>query len=261
MRLQFRRTNPGHRWSVPWSVPIWLNSHCQSTRLAYAVRMARKEASGASETHGSNEILGIIMVAAALLLVTALFSYDRNDLASNGVPPNAQTHNWIGPIGATLASALFRVSGAGVFLVPVFLFIFGLSGFFDVLACSRRFWLWAPLLFFTCMGTLDLYSNELNLNINADSGYAGGVLGMAMNKLVFNHFGRIGATIIFVTAYVISLISLSNIQLAEWLPLRQRRTETPGAGDDMSGEEKALARRSKGLEKQARQLQEPAEKS
>ena len=54
------------------------------------------------------------MVALALLLVASLFSYDRNDLASNRVPPNAQAHNWIGPIGAHLAYGIFVVCGGAL---------------------------------------------------------------------------------------------------------------------------------------------------
>ena len=202
------------------------------------------------------------MIAVALLLVAALFSYDRNDLASNRVPPNSETHNWIGPIGAHLASLLFAISGAGAFLVPVFLFMFGLAGWLEALAYLRQRWLWALLLFAVCMGTLDLYSDDLRLSINDESGRAGGVLGMAMNKVLFNHFGRVGATIIFGTCYLISLLSLTNIELGSWLRnLWQRRSESVEETADMSSEEKALARRAKELERQARQLEEQVEKS
>ncbi|MFO1501288.1 MAG: DNA translocase FtsK, partial [Verrucomicrobiota bacterium] len=122
--------------------------------------------------------------------------------------------------------------------------------------------LWALLLFFICMGTLDLYSDDLNLNINVDSGRAGGVLGMAMNKVLFNHFGRVGATIIFLTGYLISILALTNIQLAEWIRDRwQNRGQPAEDTADMSSEEKALARRAKELERQARQLQEQVDKS
>lgn len=224
--------------------------------------MARKDASSASEVHGWNEILGIIMVAVALLLAASLFSYDRNDLASNRVPPNAEAHNWIGPIGANLAAALFTISGAAAFLVPVFLLIFGLACFFETLAYLRKRWLWALLLFCICMGTLDLYSDDLNLNVNVDSGRAGGVLGMAMNKVFFNHFGRVGATIIFATCYLLSLLALTNIQLTDWIrDLWRGRSGPDEEPADMTAEEKALARRAKELERQARQLQEQVEKS
>src|SRR6478672_3250381 len=113
--------------------------------------MARKEASGRSEARSWNEIVGIIMVAVALLLVAALFSYDRNDLASNRVPPNAQTHNWIGPIGANLAYALFALCGGGAFLVPILLFIFGVARFFETLGFVAQRWWWGPDLLFACM--------------------------------------------------------------------------------------------------------------
>ena len=228
--------------------------------------MARKEASGASESKSWNEILGIIMVATALLLVAALFSYDRNDLASNRVPPNAQVHNWIGPIGANLASWLFFVFGAGALLLPVLLVMFSLAGFFDVFSYLRQRRLWAILLLLACMGTLDLYSDDLNwARINFEAGRAGGLIGMEMNKLFFNHFGRAGATIIFATCYLISILSLTNIQLMDYLrPLWQRARAKPEADElpsDMSSEEKALAKRARELERQARQLQEQVDKT
>jgi DNA segregation ATPase FtsK/SpoIIIE, S-DNA-T family len=225
--------------------------------------MARKEASGSSEPQGWNEIIGIIMVAVALLLTAAVFSYDRYDLASNRVPPNAQARNWIGPIGAHLAYGLFYVSGAGAFLIPALLLLIGLASFFEKLAYLRQRKLWAGVLLFTCMGALDLYSENLNLaDINKDAGRAGGFLGEVMNTLVFGHFGIVGATIIFVTLYLLSLISLTNFQLLDWLrPLWQRRADAPGTPDDLSSEERSLERRAKELEKQARKLQEQVEQS
>jgi S-DNA-T family DNA segregation ATPase FtsK/SpoIIIE len=225
--------------------------------------MARKEAAAPHEAHGWNEIIGIIMVALALLLVAALFSFDRNDLASNRVPPNAQIHNWIGPIGANLASALFLVFGAGSFLLPVLLVLFGLTGFFEAFAYLRHRRIWGCVFLLTLMGTLDLYSDDLNwVNINGEAGRAGGLLGLEMNRLVFNHFGRVGATIIFATSYLISLLALTNLQLTDWVRgLWHKRSEIEEEPEDMSAEEKALARRAKELEKQARQLQDQVDKS
>jgi S-DNA-T family DNA segregation ATPase FtsK/SpoIIIE len=228
--------------------------------------MARKEAAAATDTHGWNEIIGIIMVATALLLVAALFSYDRADLASNRVPPNAQVHNWIGPIGAHLAYCLFLVFGAAAFLLPALLVMFSLAGFFDVFAYLRHRRLWALTLLLTCMGTLDLYSSDLHwTTIDSEAGRAGGLIGMTMNSLVFNHFGRVGATIIFVTLYIVSLLSLTNLRITDWIRERwQRRHEGAEPAEDtsdMTAEEKALQRRAKELEKQARKLQEQVEKS
>src|SRR5262249_10201675 len=149
-------------------------------------------------------------------------------------------------------------------LLPVLFVIFSLGGFFDAFAYLRRRRLWGLVLLLTCMGTLDLYSDDLNwANINSEGGRAGGLIGMELNQLIFNHFGRVGATIIFVTCYLISLISLTNLQLTEWVRAQwRRRQEGPEpVSEDVTAEEKALERRAKELEKQARKLQEQVDKA
>jgi S-DNA-T family DNA segregation ATPase FtsK/SpoIIIE len=66
-------------------------------------------------------ILGVALIAAALLLAIALASYHRADSAINTVS-GGQTLNWIGPIGAWAADALLTLFGpiAGAW-VPIML--------------------------------------------------------------------------------------------------------------------------------------------
>jgi S-DNA-T family DNA segregation ATPase FtsK/SpoIIIE len=230
--------------------------------------MARKAAADSVYTRSSSDIVGIILLAFALLLSVALFSYDRNDLSFNNSSPNHPVHNWIGPIGANSAYGLFFVFGAAAYLLPVLLLGFGLAGFFDILAYLHRrsLWVWGALLLFACMGVLDLYSDSLNLTINKDSARAGGLIGWAMNDKIFGNFGRVGATIVFSTVYLISLLYLTNFRLGEWLrTLWQHRMEALETGSasppGSSLDEKALERRARDLQKQARKLQEQVETS
>ena len=83
--------------------------------------MARKAGSEPADTHGFNDIVGIIFLALAFLMLVALFSYDRNDLAINSIPPNRQIHNWIGIFGARSGYGLFFVFGAAAYMLPVIL--------------------------------------------------------------------------------------------------------------------------------------------
>lgn len=224
--------------------------------------MARKAASDSIRTDSSSDIIGIILLALALLLSVSLFSYDRNDVPLNLSSPNNPPHNWIGSIGAYTAYGLFFVFGAAAYLLPMLLLGFGLAGFFDILAYLHRrsLWVWGALLLLACMGMLDLYSEGLRLTINKDSGRAGGLIGMVMNHAVFDHFGRVGATIVFATVYLISLLYLTNFQLGDWLrTLRERRLEVPDDPGDFTADEKGLERRARDLEKQARKLQEQVE--
>src|SRR5262249_43914539 len=92
--------------------------------------------------------------------------------------------------------------------------------------------------------------------------YTGGLLGHTMHQLVFRHFGKAGATIIFCTLYIIRLIFLTNFQLGPWLRARLTALRRRSAADsdpdnkEWSPEEKVLARKARELERQARKLQE-----
>ena len=160
--------------------------------------MARKESQAPVPHRGFSDIIGIILIAAALLLLVAQLSFESSDVAFNKVPPNKMAHNWIGQAGALGASGLFFLFGAGAFVLPILLLLFGLGYLFEFLAYLKRRWAWAAVLFFTCLGAADLYSHKLETlkhNLNAPS--AGGLIGQAMNDMVFGHFGVPGASIIF----------------------------------------------------------------
>ena len=208
--------------------------------------MARKESTDSTSARGFGDIIGVVLIAGAFLLMVSLFSFDRHDLATNVVPPNKNTHNWIGPIGAWTANLLFKGFGATVYLLPMVLLAFGLGYLFQGLAYLRTRWVWAALLFVCCMGLLDLYTDKalldelatnpklpvnaflerIALNMNASS--AGGITGLHLNQIIFKHFGTVGATIIFLALYFISLLFLTNFRLGDWLRgLWVRKPVTP----------------------------------
>jgi S-DNA-T family DNA segregation ATPase FtsK/SpoIIIE len=223
--------------------------------------MARKDSSGTAPPRGFSDIIGIVLIAGALLLLVAQLSFDRYDIDSNRVPPNQSVHNLIGTAGAFGAHVLFRLFGGGAFVLPVLLLLFGLGYLLCFLSYLQRRWLWAGILFLTCLGFFDLYSGyfeTLRQNMNAP---AGGYVGKLMNDLVFRHFGMPGATIIFCTAYIISLIFLTNFHIGDWL--RNRVIPPPREAEDdksLSPEERLLVRRARDLEKQVGKLQEQLER-
>src|SRR5262245_16680587 len=224
--------------------------------------MARKEPKQAAHPRGFSDIIGIVLIAIGLLLLVAQLSFDRLDVAANRYPPNVTPHNWIGKVGAFGANGLFFLFGAGAFVLPILLLVFGLGYLFEFFAYLKRRWIWAAVLFLACLGFFDTYSHyweNLRQNLNAPS--AGGLIGKTMNDLLFGHFGTPGATIIFATLYVISLIFLTNFKLGEWLRSFFSRQPKDVDDSDWTPEEKALARRARELERQARKLQEHVDKS
>ncbi|HEY6170296.1 MAG TPA: DNA translocase FtsK [Verrucomicrobiae bacterium] len=229
--------------------------------------MARKDP--ASQTHhGWHDVIGIVLISLSLLLFVAFFSFDAGDLSVNRRPPNPNYRNWIGPVGAHLANWSFFVFGAAAFIGPVLLLGFGLAHLLQLLAYLRRRWVWALVLFVSCMGMLDLYTSAfgaIRRNLNAPS--AGGFIGMTMNNVLFGKFGTVGATIIFTTLYVISLMFLTNFQFGEWF--RRKWAEKFGgelpedeeASARLSPEERALARKERELKQEADRLRKQLDKA
>jgi DNA segregation ATPase FtsK/SpoIIIE, S-DNA-T family len=225
--------------------------------------MARKD-STQSQPHGLNDVIGILLGAAALLLMVALLSYDPHDLTANFVPPNNPLHNRAGPLGAWTALVLFRTFGVAAFMIPVLLLIYGLGYLFQFLAYLQRRWLWGAILLLCCMGLASMFEKDVRLlqrlqvTLNAPS--VGGYTGHFFYKYVLRHFGKIGATIVLGAVYLVSLIYLTNFKLGEWC--RQwwsRRVE--GKAAPLTSGEQDLERRARDLEKQARKLQEQLDKT
>ena len=225
--------------------------------------MARKDSQRDAHVRGFGDVIGIVLLAGALLLVVAQFSFHPFDLSSIHNPPNNPVRNWIGPFGAGIAYGLFFIFGAGAFVLPVLMSVFGLGHLMEFFAYLKRRWPWGLVLFFCCLGLLDLYSahfESLRRNLHVTS--AGGVIGATMNDLIFRNLGAFGATTIFFTLYAISLLYLTNFRLGEWLRTKWSERGEPVVDDaSWTPEEKALAKRARDLEKQAKKLQEQVEKS
>jgi len=225
--------------------------------------MARKESRNTEASRGFSDIIGIVLIAGAVLLLIAQFSFDRYDINTNRVPANQTVQNWIGPAGAFTAYGLFFLFGAWAFVLPVILMVFALGYLFDLFAYLKQCWIWALVLFFSGLGFFDLYSHtpfleNLRQNLNAPS--AGGATGQLLNRLFFGHFGTPGATILYVTTYIVSLLYLTSFQLGSWLQKLWRERQIlreAGAKEakTWSPEEKALALQAADLQRQTRKLQ------
>lgn len=237
--------------------------------------MPRREADANEPRQRPVGFAGLVLLGTWLLLLAALLSFDRFDLAANREPPNDPAHNWIGRFGATTAGMLFFGLGASAYLIPILGLGFSIAQLFSGMPAFRRKWPWAVLILLTCAGALDLATNQalverlarhqpapnagfierLTLNLSAPS--AGGVVGMNLNRYCFGYFGPVGASVLFGALYLVGLYGLTNFHALDWLRgfvSRQwaRWQETPPA-------EKELERRAKSLAKEARRLQDRLE--
>src|SRR5205809_5414091 len=99
--------------------------------------MARKKPK-AAHLRGLSDVIGIVLIASAVLLLVAQLSFDPNDVAANRIPPNENPSNWIGRAGAHSATFLFRLFGAGAYVLPLLMLSFGFGYLFEFLSYLTR---------------------------------------------------------------------------------------------------------------------------
>ena len=224
---------------------------------------------GENSKNGLNDVIGIALLALALLLFVAQLSFDRYDLASVRIPPNKEIHNWIGAIGAHLAWFTFLPLGLAAYLLPWILAAFGLAYLLNFLGYLRERlrWclLWTALLFVSLTGLLHLLNQVAwvaDVRTNLYTHFAGGWLGyltygrMARYDYGFCLLGGLGATIVYAALGLISLLFLTNFQLGHWIRALTQGEKSAPENEFKSAEEIDLAKRAQELEKQKRKLEE-----
>jgi S-DNA-T family DNA segregation ATPase FtsK/SpoIIIE len=220
--------------------------------------------SNSDAPRGSGEITGLLLLLLAVLLLIAQWSFNGRELAFLHTPPNPTTTNWFGNCGTNLAYGTFFAFGLTAYVIPFVLAVFGIGHVSRWLTSfrERRWWLglWAALFIFSLAGFLD----RMDVPLAAARKYiyapwAGGWLGHAIWQYGFWNFGPVGASAIYLTLILISLLFLTNFRLSQWLQFFFPKRDELAAGK--SPDEAALARRARDLEKQSKKLQEQVEKA
>ena len=176
------------------------------------------------------------------------------------------------PLGAYLAWGSFLPFGLVGYLLPFLLALFGVAYLLNFLSYlrDRLRWslLWAGMLLLALTGLLYMMDSagmfgKVHERIGADS--AGGLLGRVTfgqtqhYNYGFSLLGNLGATIIYATLALISLLFLTNFRLGPWI--QGLIDKEPVKSAAKPAEESALDQRARDLQKQAKKLQQEVERS
>ena len=221
--------------------------------------MSRKSPSE-SEHRGFADVIGVALLAAALLLLVAQFSFDHCDIPALCNPPNKPAHNWIGPLGAHLAHWFFMLFGIGAYVLPVLFAAFGLGYLFSFLGYLRQHsrWnvMWAVILVMSLTGLLHLMDGSAlakSVILRIGAPFFGGYLGYVPYEYFLWMLGSVGAVIVYSTLCLISLLFLTGFRLGEWL--RRGFSKEPSTAG-LTPEEATLERKARDLQKQAKKLED-----
>jgi S-DNA-T family DNA segregation ATPase FtsK/SpoIIIE len=163
-----------------------------------------------------NEILGILLMALAVLIFLSLFSYVPEEdylLTSHGF--SERTGNLIGPVGQMLASALVLAFGYFGYIISLMLLLWGLNRLLDTdtaVLIRRTLYLLGVMIFLGALAGLIYPMDESpDLQQRAAAIRAGGMVGSAVAYFMLRYLHVFGAYLVTITALLVLLTALTGI--------------------------------------------------
>ncbi|MDP9132380.1 MAG: DNA translocase FtsK 4TM domain-containing protein, partial [Nitrospirota bacterium] len=177
-------------------------------------------------SHVKREVIGVLLIAAGLLILLSLVSFfpgDAKSIAVSGTAGN-QPKNMIGSVGALVAAASFYTIGGAAYLFPLLLGLLGARCFMPIPLTVRLRNAGSGVAAMVCLSAL------LHLEVTAvptmssgwvNRGMAGGIIGQMLADGVRSYFANTGAHIVILTGLIVALlftVPISLTVLAQRLP-------------------------------------------
>ena len=159
-----------------------------------------------------NEVKGVILVAAGLMVLASLIRFDRLDLAFYTSHPNIPPKNLLGIFGAYLGGVIVFLFGRPAsFILPLLVLLLGIKFF-----RQEKPYLSIPRILgiFILLVSIGSLIGMFNLKNEYLRFYMAGFLGAVCANFITAYFGRIGGYIIFITFMILSLALVTEILIS-----------------------------------------------
>ena len=169
-------------------------------------------------SHVKREVIGVLLIAAGLLMLLSLVSFfpgDAKSMAASGTAGN-QPKNMIGSVGALVAAASFYTIGGAAYLFPILLGLLGARCFTPIPLTVRLRNAGSGVVAMVCLSAF------LHLEVTAvptissgwvNRGMAGGMIGQVLADGVRGYFANTGAHIVILTGLMVALLFTVPISL------------------------------------------------
>src|SRR6476620_12419729 len=187
--------------------------------MAVTSSAKRGEARGAAAppSHIKREVIGVVLLALALLTLLSLLSFVPGELKA-GTAPTPPSRNLIGSVGAFFASTLFWSIGGAAYLFPILLGLMGVRCFTqsDLSIRLRNAGAsLAALLFLSGLFHLEIAAVPTISSGMVFRGQAGGLFGQLLSDGLRAYFANTGAHILIICGFVVALLFTAPVSLAQ----------------------------------------------
>ena len=186
-------------------------------------------------SHVKREVIGVLLIAAGLLILLSLVSFvpgDAKSMAASGAA-GTQPKNMIGSVGALSAAACFFLVGGAAYLFPILLGLLGARCFTPIPLTMRLRHAGSGLV------AMVFLSGLLHLEVTAvptissgwvHRGMAGGIVGQVLADGIRGYFATTGAHIVILTGLMVALLFTVPLSLTLvlqrlpdwWTTIRER---------------------------------------
>jgi len=156
----------------------------------------------------SNELLGVLLLAASVIVGLSVVSYDPADLSYFVSTPNKPLSNIIGIIGAYLAAGLYFLAGTACYVLPL-LTLFWAGALFlrhKVHKVALTF-IGCAVLTASTSGLFSLFTQDHS----TASFQNGGIIGFTLSNFMVRYFSYIGAYVFMGLLVVLSLLLATDL--------------------------------------------------
>jgi len=150
-----------------------------------------------------NEVKGVILVALGLMVLASLVRFERLDLPFYTSFPNYPPKNLLGIFGAYLGEVIIFLFGRPTsFVLPLLIILLGVKFF-----RQEKPYLSVPRMLgmFVLLVSISSFIGMFNLSNDSLRFYYSGLFGALLSKFITAYFSRLGAFIIFITFFLLSL--------------------------------------------------------
>jgi len=159
-----------------------------------------------------NEVRGVILIAAGLMVLASLLRLDRLDLSIYTSHPNLPPKNLLGIFGAYLGGVIVFLFGRPTsFILPSIILLLGVKYFRQQKPSLNLPRIIGILILLLSLGSL---FGMFNLSNDYVRFYTSGFFGVGISNFITSYFSRLGGFIIFITFIILSLVLVTEILLS-----------------------------------------------
>jgi S-DNA-T family DNA segregation ATPase FtsK/SpoIIIE len=163
-----------------------------------------------------HEIIGLILIAAGLLVLLSLLSFSETDPSFSVSGTGGPISNTIGIVGSYLADALLRLFGVPSYLIPLLLFAYAVFLMVKREALHPHLKkIGGVLLFLSAMSLFSLEGETVELF--GEKLPSGGMVGGMLVWVFLKTVSEVGAYIITITAAVVAIMLLTPFSPTKFL--------------------------------------------